>query len=47
LVDESKPDDVKLVVRTINSSAFSDKDWKELVVNVRRHDARVSEDSQS
>lgn len=35
LVDESKPDDVKLVVRTINSSAFSDSDWKDLVVNVR------------
>ncbi|KAI5452438.1 hypothetical protein NCC49_000601 [Naganishia albida] len=33
LVDESKPEDIKLVVRTINSSAFSDNDWKELVVD--------------
>jgi hypothetical protein len=35
LIDESKPEEVKLVVRTINSSAFSNNDWKELVVNVR------------
>ncbi|KAJ9111638.1 hypothetical protein QFC19_000994 [Naganishia cerealis] len=33
LVDESKPEEVKLVVRTINSSAFSEDDWKELVVD--------------
>lgn len=35
LIDESKPEEVKLVVRTINSSAFSNEDWKELVVDVR------------
>jgi hypothetical protein len=34
LIDESKPEEVKLVVRTINSSAFSDNDWKDLVVEV-------------
>ncbi|KAJ9099813.1 hypothetical protein QFC21_003813 [Naganishia friedmannii] len=33
LIDESQPEDVKLVVRTINSSAFSNEDWKELVVD--------------
>ncbi|GHJ89708.1 hypothetical protein NliqN6_6110 [Naganishia liquefaciens] len=33
LIDESKPEEVKLVVRTINSSAFSDSDWKDLVVD--------------
>lgn len=40
LVDESKPEEVKLVVRTINSSAFSDSDWKDLIVNVRAHSRR-------
>ncbi|KAJ9116146.1 hypothetical protein QFC20_000826 [Naganishia adeliensis] len=33
LIDESKPEEVKLVVRTINSSAFSNNDWKDLVVD--------------
>lgn len=28
-------DDVKLVVRTINSSAFTPHDWEEYVVSVR------------
>lgn len=34
LVEESKPEQVLLVVRTINSSAFSSEDWNEFVVDV-------------
>lgn len=31
LIDESKPQEVLLVVRTINSSAFGPSDWEDLV----------------
>ncbi len=34
LVEEDKPEDILLVVRTINSSAFSQEDWNEFVVDV-------------
>lgn len=42
LIEESKPEEVKLVVRTINSSAFSDNDWKELVQDVSEDVGRPS-----
>jgi hypothetical protein len=34
LIDEKNPEKVHLVVRTINSSAFSNEDWEEYVYEV-------------
>jgi hypothetical protein len=34
LIDEKEPEKVLLVVRTINSSAFSASDWEEYVYEV-------------
>ncbi len=35
LIDEKKPDEVLLVVRTINTSAFAKEDWNEFPATVR------------